>query len=130
MSAAAAVPDPTALTWDGRQRRGHLRLVSTQTPVPSTGEPAALRLTRRGRLTVTLGALLSLVLAMAAMVLAVLPADAGTEIVVRPGQTLSEIALTHLPELTPDRAIVQIQRANGMNTGHVQAGQTLVIPSR
>lgn len=127
MSAAAALQDPTALPWDGQPRRGHLRLV----PSPTSGStgPAPVRLTRRGRLSVTLSTLLALVVAVFAL-LAVLPADAGSEIVVQPGQTLSEIAVTHLPELTVDRAMVQIQRANGMNTGQVQAGQTLVIPSR
>jgi hypothetical protein len=128
MSAAAALQDPTALPWDGQLRRGHLRLVPA--PMSQSAGPAPLRLTRRGRLTVTLSTLAALVLALAAVLLTVLPADAGSEIVVQPGQTLSEIAATHLPELTLDRAMVQIQLANGMNTGQVQAGQTLMIPSR
>ncbi|MCE0485290.1 LysM peptidoglycan-binding domain-containing protein [Ornithinimicrobium sediminis] len=127
MSAAAALQDPTAQPWGGQPRRGHLRLVPA---APDTEAAPSLRLTRRGRLTRTLGVLLALVVAAGAVLLTVLPADAGSEIVVQPGQTLSEIAVTHLPDLTPDRAMVQIQRANGMNTGHVQAGQTLVIPSR
>ena len=128
MSAAAALQDPTALTWDGQPRRGHLSLVPH--PTSRASMSATVRLTRRGRLTVTLGALFALVVAAAAVLLASLPADAGSEIVVQPGQTLSQIAGTHLPELTLDRALVQIQRANGLSTGHVQAGQTLVIPSR
>jgi hypothetical protein len=55
-------------------------------------------------------------------------ASASSEVVVRPGQTLSEIAATQLPELPLDRAIVAVQRENQMNTLQVQAGQTLVIP--
>jgi LysM repeat protein len=128
MSAAAAVPGPTLL-GDRRPRRTHLHLVP---PVGTSvaGGDTSLRLTRRGRLAVTLSMLVTLTVSLLAVLLAVLPADAGREVVVRPGQTLSEIAVAQLPGLTPDRAMVSIQRANGMNTAQVQAGQTLVIPGR
>ena len=111
------------------QRERHLRLV----PTPVSVDPRAQqtwRLTRRGRLAVTVTATMAVavVATLLAATLVMAPASASDQVVVRSGQTLSEIAATHLPHLPLDRAIVAVQRENQMNTLHIQAGQTLVIP--
>lgn len=131
-----------------RGRRGHLRLVhpgeledtgvGATAPAPTPlrvvpeepSAPVRMRITRRGRLVVTGTVTLLLAVGVAALVGSVLPAGASTAetVVVQPGQTLSQIAATELPELSLDSAIVQIQLANDMNTLQVQAGQTLEIP--
>jgi hypothetical protein len=109
------------------QRERHLRLV----PAPTPGDRKAQqtwRLTRRGRLAVTVTVAVAIVATLLAATLVMAPASASDQVVVRPGQTLSEIAATHLPHLPLDRAIVAVQRENRMSTLHIQAGQTLVIP--
>lgn len=144
---AIAVEDlsPLGLGASAR-RRGHLRLVRpgeapAGTPreseqqdravaVPTRGSASRqLSLTRRGRLAVTLS-VATLLVAATIVTLGLFPAGAadGRTVVVEPGQTLSQIAVTHLPELPVDQAIVQIQLANSMNTLQVQTGAELVIP--
>lgn len=114
-------------------RRGHLRLVTAddllQTRDLSAPTQAAMTLTRRARLLMTLSAAVALVAVIAA-VMGVFPATAAGShtVVVQPGQTLSHIAVAELPELPMDRAIVQIQLANEMNSLDVQAGTVLAIP--
>lgn len=111
-------------------RRPHLRLVQPGEVIPAAERTTeGLVLTRRGRLAVTLTVATIMVLAVAA-ILGMLPAAAsgGHTVVVQPGQTLSQIAVTELPELPMDRAIVQIQVANDMNSLDVQAGTKLEIP--
>lgn len=115
-------------------RRNHLRLVTPGELAPSEATPSmgrgeALRLTRRGRLAITLAAATVLVLTLAAA-LGMFPAAAsgGHNVVVQPGQTLSHLAVTELPELPMDRAIVAIQVANDLNSLDVQAGTELTIP--
>ena len=49
-------------------------------------------------------------------------------ITVAPGQTLSEVALAELPDLSISEGILAIQIANKMSTAQVSAGQRLVIP--
>lgn len=92
---------------------------------------APLRITRRGRLAVT-GTVAVAVVLLAAALLGVFPAGASPAVsyTVRPGDTLSEIAATHLPGVSLDRAIVQIQHANRLSTAQVQAGDRLLIPGR
>lgn len=112
------------------RRRDHLRVVQPGECVEATGaRPDQLTLTRRGRLTITLTVATVLMLAVVA-VMGMLPAtaSAGHTITVQPGQTLSQIAVTELPGVPMDRAIVQIQLANDMNTLQVQAGMELEIP--
>ena len=55
--------------------------------------------------------------------------EVGPEATVQPGDTLSQLALTYLPELPVDRAIVQIQLANELNSLQVMAGTELEIPA-
>lgn len=112
-----------------RRQRDHLRLVPAEATDRSAGARGALTLTRRGRLAVTLTVATVVVLAaIAAFGLFPASAGGGHTVTVEPGQTLSAIAVTHLPDLPMDRAIVQIQLANQMNTQHVQAGMELEIP--
>lgn len=114
------------------RRRNHLRLVQPGEVRPATEQGThAMVLTRRGRLALTLTVATVVVLAIAA-ILGMLPAAASGShtVVVQPGQTLSQIAVTELPELPMDRAIVQIQLANQMNSLDVQAGTTLQIPQQ
>lgn len=113
-----------------RRQRDHLRLVPPAEATPaSAGARGALTLTRRGRLAITLTVATVVVLAaIAAFGLFPASAGGGHTVTVEPGQTLSAIAVTHLPDLPMDRAIVQIQLANQMNTLHIQAGMELEIP--
>lgn len=114
------------------RRRDHLRVVAPGERAAVRVAPSArpMTLTRRGRLAMTLAATIVLVLAVVAA-LGMLPAtaSAGHTVTVQPGDTLSQIALTQLPELPLDRAIVEIQLANDLNTLHVQAGTELTIPA-
>jgi len=114
-----------APTMPGR----HLRLVEAHDrPSADDRRPAELRVTRRGRLAMTSTVALLLVLAVGSLAGAVMPAAPNESVVVQAGQTLSQIAASELPELPLDRAIVQLQLANDLNTLQVAAGQTLVIP--
>lgn len=136
MSAVFAVDKGHASRPPEHSRAGRLRLVGPderattrppQTRGSASGRP--LRLTRRGRLTLTLAST-SVAAALVATMSGLVPAFGeapAREVVVRPGQTLSQIAATELPGLPLDRAIVQIQLANQLNTVHVQAGQRLQI---
>ncbi|HKJ12554.1 MAG TPA: LysM peptidoglycan-binding domain-containing protein [Ornithinimicrobium sp.] len=108
-------------------RERHLRLA----PAAGAGgrrQEQVWRLTRRGRLTLTVSLTLAVVAALVSATLMLGPASASSEVVVQPGQTLSEIAATHLPHLPLDRAIVTLQRENQLNSLHLQTGQTLVVP--
>lgn len=107
--------------------RRHLQVVPHAAVEADQGDEMRMHITRRGRLALTLSAAVSAVLAIAITV-GVMSASASTQVVVQPGQTLSEIAATHLPQVPLDRAIVQVQLTNEMNTLQVQAGQTLQLP--
>lgn len=121
----------------GAPRRNHLRAVRPGERAADRSGPVTrdrcrrsrLVLTRRGRLAVTLS-VVTLVALAAVATLGMFPAGAadGQTVVVQPGQTLSHLAVTHLPELPMSQGIVQIQLANGMNSLDVQAGTELVIP--
>lgn len=103
--------------------------------LPGGGEGGAaahrggsLRITRRGRL-----ALFALALVVAAALgLSGLSGAGASEapfvVTVAPGQTLSEIAASQLPDLSVGNAIVAIQLENDLSTAQVSAGQRLVIP--
>lgn len=110
-------------------RRRHLRLVPTGPEVQVA--PRRSRLTRRGRLAVTLlvtAAVLTLAVTMASGLGA--PTGVAQPVVtVAPGQTLSEVAAAELPQLPVRDAVVQLQLANGLNSLQVHAGQVLVVPS-
>ncbi|MBA2695384.1 MAG: LysM peptidoglycan-binding domain-containing protein [Actinobacteria bacterium] len=131
---AAALSHSGALPWGAPPARGgrHLHAVPSKatqshTRLRRTGDPV--RLTRRGRLAVTLSMLAALAVTPPTVLAMVAPAEAGTEVMVRSGQTLSELAATHLPQARRDLAIVQIQRANELSSNEIQVGQVLQIPS-
>jgi hypothetical protein len=132
MSAAVAwdvtaVPAPAPL----RPRR---HLVAVPEGVLAHPRPSApvgrLRLTRAGRLTITLTALAVLVV----VTLALLPRPSTATVIdhattVRTGQTLSGIAASELPQLPVADAVARIQVANNLTTADVHAGQSLLIPA-
>lgn len=109
-------------------RRRHLHLVPAS---PARAELSAshARLTVRGR-----RALLGLVLAVLAMgawtmsSFASGPAVEGS-VTVQSGQTLSDIARTHLPDVPLGTAVAHLQMANDLNSMHISAGQRLVVPT-
>ena len=96
--------------------------------------PAPVRLTRRGRLTVVL---LALVVALGAFALGTGRSQAGSpedrmateRVVVQPGQTLWAVASDALPELDPREAIAEIRALNGLQTSVVHPGQALLVPA-
>lgn len=139
MSAAPVLEDLQVVppARRGRPER-HLRLVvGSDEPVrepgrgrtPSPRREATLRLTRRGRLAVTGAVTALLVVTAGGLAAAVMPDAELATVTVEPGQTLSDIAATTLPDLPLDRAVVEIRIANNLSTSQVQAGQTLVIPT-
>lgn len=98
---------------------------------PAGSRASALRVTRAGRLTVTL--LVALALACLGFAVSVRfggVSAAATQqtITVRPGQTLSELAVTYLPDLSMAEGIDAIQRANRLQNDRIIAGDSLVIP--
>lgn len=129
MSAAHVLHDDLGFAAPVRRpAERHLRLVSPDEPARAA-RSAALRITRRGRLAITGAVTALLVVTAGGLAGAVMPAADAATVTVEPGQTLSEIAATTLPDLPLDRAVVEIQVANQLSSVHVQAGQTLVIPS-
>jgi hypothetical protein len=111
--------------------RSRLRLVPPAGPERrlATGS-APLRLTHAGRL------VLGLVLAVVALLVIAGAVGAsrtvGVEsrvVTVQAGQTLSELAVALLPELSIAEGVAQLQLANGLNTPAIHAGQRLVVPS-
>jgi hypothetical protein len=109
-----------------------LRLVG---PFEGVCAPTSIRLTRRGRLVMTLVvavAVAALAVVLATSVDAAAPQIDGPHInyatVVLAGQTLSEVAAAQLPGLPINDAVARIQLVNGMNTSQVSAGQLLLIP--
>jgi hypothetical protein len=133
MSAAVAwdlTPAPARVP--GRPSRPRLVLVPTGDAVPAPATPP-LRITRAGRLAVTLTVAAALVALAVALLggggaAAVAPA-ADHATTVRAGQTLSQIAVEQLPGMPISEAVAQIQLANNLPSAHVHAGQTLLIPA-
>ncbi len=56
------------------------------------------------------------------------PAPVTHTVTVQPGQTLSGLAASELPDLSLAEAMTAIRVANALNTTTITAGQTLVIP--
>lgn len=110
----------------------HLRLVPTGADARGmrlVSRPTPLRLTRRGRI---LLAVLATALAVAITLVATgafaSSARQSRTIIVRAGQTLSEIAAAHLPDLSIRDAVVRVQLANALSTDQIHTGQRLRIP--
>lgn len=118
------------------RRTRHLVVV----PVRSAGArtavapDATLRLTRRGRLLVTL-LCSALVLAVAVVGARTALADtatvapATTQVTVLPGQTLWGIASAADPAADPRDAVIEIRDLNGLPDSQVFAGQVLTVPA-
>jgi hypothetical protein len=134
------VPEPVRMP--SRTTGPRLRLVASQGLLyPDEGvgpgrrgyvrAPASMRLTRRGRLVITL--MVTVAVAMLAVALASSVDAAAPQIdhatTVSLGQTLSEVAAVQLPSLPIRDAVARLQLANGLNTSQVHAGQLLLIPS-
>ena len=102
-------------------------------PAAPAGSPA--RLTRRGRLLVSLVALL-LAITGAVLLTGGGAALAGTErpavshrqVTVQPGQTLWQIAERVAPGSDPRETVQRILDLNGLQTSEVQAGTALQLP--
>ena len=133
----AAVMVPGALLGAQRARplgqpeRPQLSLVPTSTRAAEVahGERAHLRLTRFGRLTVTV-ATLAVVIALGIGLTSQLASAAvpGRLLTVESGQTLSQIAARELPGVSVREGVVSLQLANALSTDQVHAGQQLLVP--
>lgn len=125
------------------RRRGHLRLVPAGAtsgagvcvPVRRAGQASAreqgVRLTRRGRLAVTLlvtAAVLTLAATMWSLGSPAVPTVDHTTTVTS-GQTLSQIATEQMPGVPVQQAVNQIQLTNDLSSSQVHAGQVLQIPA-
>jgi hypothetical protein len=130
MSAAVAWDVSTApAPAPARSSRPQLVSVPCGDTLPQ-GPSAPLRLTRAGRLAVTLTVLVAAVVAS----IALLSGGASATVVdhsttVQRGQTLSEVASQQLPGLPVADAVARIQVANDLTSSEVHAGQTLLIPA-
>lgn len=106
------------------------QLVSVPTGSAVQDQPAVpLRITRAGRLAITL----SVVVVAVALSIALFTRGASATVIdhsttVGAGQTLSEIAVQQLPQLPMAEAVAEIQVANDLTGSDVHAGQTLLIP--
>lgn len=112
--------------------RPHLVLVPTGAAavrVARARQPK-MRLTKFGRLVVSLFVSVVLVALVTAFAGSLASASAEVELItVRAGQTLSGIAAEHLPELATRDAVVELQIFNNLSTDQIHAGQTLRIPA-
>jgi hypothetical protein len=129
--------DMSAVTWESvvgpspepaPAPRPRLVSVPTGADIP-TRTPDRIRLTRAGRLAITLG--VALVLAMLAGWGMVAPSggpQAGSVVTVGAGQTLSGIVSAALPGVDQAMASAEVRELNDLATSQVQAGQVLVLP--
>ena len=131
-------PDPRA-SRSHSVRRAHLRLVSTgemgalESGVRSVdrGGRAHVRLTRRGRLAITVlvtAAVVTLAVTLSSGAFASVPTIQRT-VTVSAGQTLSEVAVVQLPQLSVHQGVNELQLANNLTSQDVHAGQVLRIPA-
>jgi hypothetical protein len=130
MSAAVAwdvAPAPVRVPV--RPARPRLVSVPTGAEIPAAAA-MPLRLTRAARLALTL----TVVVAAVALAVALFSGGASATVIdhsttVQAGQTLSEIAVQQLPQLSMADAVAKIQIANDLTSSDIHAGQTLLIPS-
>ena len=96
--------------------------------------PTRLRLTRRGRIVLSVLAALPVIVAMLLSLVngGVAAADAGgstVTITVSAGQTLWSLAEVIAPAANPADVVADIVAVNALDGGAVQAGQSLVLPA-
>ena len=124
---------------------GFTTATSTATPVSraastvgfgtlAPSRPTRLRLTRRGRIVLSVLAALPVIVAILLSVLngGVAAADAGgstVTITVSAGQTLWSLAEVIAPGANPADVVADIVAVNALDGGAVQAGQSLVLPA-
>lgn len=112
-----------------RPTLGHLRLVPEMC---ASATSSSVRITRRGRLTMTILVALGCLVGAFMGIRGLAAADASTpvfEIVkVQPGQTLSGIAHQAYPSLPVRDGVARIQLANNLNTNQVFGGEQLRLP--
>lgn len=94
---------------------------------------AALWLTRRARLLITMSVLvgLAVVIGVSALNAGAAPGglrEAPATVVVQPGDTLWGIATDLAPAERPERVVRLLRTANGLASGVLQPGQELVVP--
>jgi hypothetical protein len=127
---------PDSARMPSRTVRPQLRLVASEgvlcpDNLVFVSGASGTRLTRRGRLVVTLMA--TVAIATLALVLAGSVDAAAPEIdhatTVSAGQTLSEVAAAQLPSLPISDAVARIQLVNDLSSSQVHAGQSLLIPA-
>ena len=95
--------------------------------------PGRVRLTRRGRVVVVLAALLAasgLLSAGHATLASTQDAPHDRVVVVRPGETLWEIAARSRPNEDPRPFVHEVVELNGLASAGLDAGQRLRLPSR
>lgn len=115
--------------------RGDAVVIAFPAHSPAPGARGGMRLTRRGRLAVTLTAVSLLavpgVLGASTALAGASPAEpvATEQVLVHPGQTLWEIAAAAAPAGADVRdVIIDIQQLNGLETSAVYSGQELSVP--
>lgn len=127
----ALVTAPAALPKQAN-RPNHLVLVQDY-PQKPVKQP--IRLTRRGRRVVALLALIPIAVTFLLIGMrSVQASDASaaamnTVIVVKPGQSLWDVATSINPTKDPRETIWIIQQLNSMGTSEVMAGQELIVPN-
>ena len=113
-------------------RPNHLVLVQDQT---FRVQKQPIRLTRRGRRVVALLAIIPIALTFLLIGMRGAVATDGTvqsetqSVVVKPGQSLWDVAVAISPNTDPRETIWLIQQLNTMETSEVMAGQALIVPA-
>lgn len=108
-------------------RSRHLVSVPTGEAVPEQAA-GGVRITRRGRLALTMTVLAVATVAGAGMAFGG-PSAATPEVTVEQGQTLTSIAEAEMAGVPTREAVTQLQLANDLSSTHVHVGQSLTIPS-
>ena len=105
-------------------------------PTRVSAGSGSVRLTRRGRLLVTLAVLIALVSAVLAGAASVAAGTAElgrpttVEVVVQPGQTLWGVATSVSPGGDPRDVVREIRELNGLEGSALLPGQALAVPVR
>jgi hypothetical protein len=124
LTAVAALPVPTV-------RPNHLVLVQEY---PKNAVKQPIRLTRRGRRVVATLAILPILLTF--LLIGTNRVEASDRsvvqvtsiVVVQPGQSLWDLAISVDPKEDPRKTIWLIQQLNAMTSSEVLAGQELIVP--
>lgn len=106
------------------------QLVSVPCGDDASAPAVRLRLTRAGRLALTT----AVAVAVLAIAVATWSGGASATVIdhsttVRAGQTLSQVAVEQLPQLSMADAVGRIEVANNLTSSDIHAGQTLLIPA-